>query len=314
MKRKNLLIAMFCLTTLSIPLFTACNNDDSNKSIIITDPVIKTYIKEEAYAIDKLDEASQITIMTYTMPNVLSQPTQATALIFYPKTEKPKDGWRVVVWAHGTVGVGDACAPSNNMIGANFKVMAKSLLEEGYIIVAPDYEGLGTKGIHPYLNLKSEALSSIYAIHAIKEQYKDELQGGWMSAGQSQGGQASLGVAEFANDDPFFKGAVAGAPASSLGEIILEVAPKALAQIEQLEIKNNVPLDKRNSVGSYATLLSYAGLAGAGIKAYEQEFDYTNLFEERAKDLALLSEGNNGECLDEIRSAFKDDIINVSSI
>jgi hypothetical protein len=107
-----------------------------------------------------------------------------------------------------------------------------------------------------------------------------------MSAGQSQGGQASLGTAEYANADATYKGAVAGAPASSLGKIILEVAPTALAGIELKEIAAGVPLANRVSVDSYATLLAYAALTVVGIKAYEPRFNYRDIFQERAKSLA----------------------------
>ncbi|WP_010256234.1 alpha/beta hydrolase family protein [Myroides injenensis] len=317
MKKRHLLLGVLFLgvlflASLSTTVFISCSSDDNkNNTPTICPPSAGYYIGEKEYKLDKLDEAESITIMTYKMPNVTSELADATALVFYPKTPKPADGYRVVVWTHGTVGVGDACAPSNNAIGNNFKVLAKTLLQEGYIIIAPDYEGLGTPGIHPYLHLQSEAYSATYAVKAFKEYYRDNLQGDWMVAGQSQGGQASIGVAEYANEDTNFKGAVAGAPASSLGTIILEVAPTALANIEIQENKINppIPLDQRNSVNSYATLLSYAALAGAGIKASDPNFDYTILFKERSKQFAPIAEGNNNECLGELRDAFKKDII-----
>lgn len=300
----TILASAFTFTTLA-----ACNNDDSGNK---NNP--SEYISEANYSLDNLDEASSIKVMTYTMPYLNGKTQNATALIMYPKTTKPKDGYRIVVWAHGTVGVGDACAPSNNVLGANFKVTAKALLEKGYVIIAPDYEGLGTPGIHPYLHLKSESLSAIHAIKAVKEKYAKDFNGDWMSAGQSQGGQASLGIAEYANEDPSYKGAVAGAPASSLGKIILEVAPKALAAIEAQENASPtpIPLDQRSSVTSYATLLAYAALAGVGIKAEQSSYDYTTIFEDRAKGFAKLAEGSNGdngECLDGVRQAFMNDII-----
>ncbi|MFD0700951.1 alpha/beta hydrolase family protein [Myroides pelagicus] len=307
MKKRLLLAGLICISTLSFATFTSCNSD--NGSIDKTPPSNKTYVKEEPYTLGQLEGASEIKTATYKMPNVLELQAEATALVFYPKTARPADGWRTVVWAHGTVGVGDACAPSKNELGANFSILAESLLNEGYVIIAPDYEGLGTPGIHPYLHLESEANSAIYAVKAVHEKYETEFNPDWMSVGQSQGGQASLGIAEYANNNPNFKGAVAGAPASSLGKIILEVAPLALAQIEAQEDAANIPHENRTSINSYATLLSYAGLAGAGIKAYQTDFDYIKLFMSRSQAFAPLAEGNNGECLDEIRQAFKGDII-----
>ncbi|MEB3865143.1 alpha/beta hydrolase [Acinetobacter sp. IK31] len=313
MKRSKIALAI----TLSVSaLFLAACNDDDNDFIGVNPD--KTYISEKAYSKDSLEGASSIKVMTYNMVNVQGKTAEATALVMFPKATQPKDGYRVVVWEHGTVGVGDSCAPSNNTINPRFKILADTLLAAGYVIVAPDYEGLGTKGIHPYLNLDSEAKSALAAVKAAKDHYGTQLNGDWMSIGQSQGGQASIGTAEYANTDITYKGAVAGAPASSLGIIILDVAPNALALIEQQEIAGNVALDKRVSVDSYATLLAYAALTGVGIKAYEPRFEYRDIFQTRTKPLAEFAEGSTGEnglCLDSadpslsLINKFKEDII-----
>jgi len=313
MKRSK--IALAVTLSVSALFLTACNDDDDDYTGVNPD---KTYISEKAYSKDSLEGASSIKVMTYNMVNVQGKTAEATALVMFPKIAQPKDGYRVVVWEHGTVGVGDSCAPSNNTINPRFKILADTLLAAGYVIVAPDYEGLGTKGIHPYLNLASEAKSALAAVKAAKDHYGTQLNGDWMSVGQSQGGQASIGTAEYANADITYKGAVAGAPASSLGTIILDVAPNALALIEQQEIAGNIPLDKRVSVDSYATLLAYAALTGVGIKAYQPRFEYRDLFQTRTKSLAEFAEGSTGEnglCLDSadpslsLINKFKDDII-----
>ncbi|ENX41101.1 alpha/beta hydrolase [Acinetobacter sp. NIPH 2100] len=314
MKRSKIALAM--TFSISALFLTACNDNDDDYTGVDSE---KTYLSETTYSKDKVDNASSIKVMTYNMVNVQGRTAKATALVMFPKAAQPTDGYRVVVWEHGTVGVADSCAPSNNAIGARFRILAESLLEAGYVVVAPDYEGLGTPGIHPYLNLGSEAKSAIAAVKAAKDHYGAKLNGEWMSAGQSQGGQASLGTAEYANADATYKGAVAGAPASSLGKIILEVAPTALAGIELKEIAAGVPLAKRVSVDSYATLLAYAALTGVGIKAYEPRFNYRDIFQERAKSLAEFAEGTTGEnglCLDNeadpslsLIEKFKADII-----
>lgn len=310
---KKTLIALSCSTALFL---TACNDsNDDNGQVVAPE---KTFISEAPYRIDRLDNAATINVMKYNMQNVLGKTAEATAMVMFPKTLQPKDGWRVVVWEHGTVGVADQCAPSVTPLGKNFRGLAEKLLAAGYVIVAPDYEGLGTPGIHPYLNLGSEAKSALAAVKAVQDHYGAKLNGAWMSAGQSQGGQASLGTAEYANNDPQYKGAVAGAPASSLGMIILDVAPKALRGLEQMEMMANIALDQRNSVSSYATLLAYAALTGVGIKAYEPRFEYRELFQPNAKELAAYAEGStgdNGLCLQNddpeqsLVMKFKKDII-----
>ena len=294
---KRTLLAITCGSALFL---SACNDDDnwdnwnSNKS----------YISESSYYLDSMSEASSVKVMTYNMPNVLGETKKATAMVFVPKTTRPAEGWKVVVWEHGTVGVGDSCAPSKNGFNPRFKAMAQSLLKEGYVVVAPDYEGLGTSGMHPYLNLKSEANSAIYAVKAYKDHYGSQINGQWMSVGQSQGGHASLGTAELSNNDANYRGAVAGAPASSLGYIISVVAPQA---IRNLLLAGKV----ETAIDVYAELLAYAAYTTVGVTAYEPKFNYREVFKDRSKNIAEFAEGSTGEnglCLDELHNKFADDI------
>lgn len=251
-----------------------------------------------------MPEASDIQVIRYNMPNVNGERAEATAMVFYPNTPQPQDGWRVVVWEHGTVGSGDSCAPSNNQLNNNFRGLASSLLAQGYVIVAPDYEGLGTRGIHPYLNLKSAAQSAIYAVRAFKEQQGNRFNGAWVSVGQSQGGHASLATAQFADEDPNYKAAVAAAPASSLGYIISEVAPQALSALVEAGQDNAAK-------AVYAELLAYAAYVAVGIKAYEPGFNYRNIFSSRAGIVAEKAEGTTGEnglCLGPLITEYVQDI------
>ena len=39
-------------------------------------------------------------------------PVAVSGAVFVPKGEAPAEGWPIVAWAHGTVGVADALAPS----------------------------------------------------------------------------------------------------------------------------------------------------------------------------------------------------------
>ena len=305
MKMKKILTSLFyglgLMTTVSIAYADSNFNVSKNNFVEISD-----------YSLEALDEAKSIEIMTYTMPSVMGKETKATALVLFPHGEKPKDGWRVVVWTHGTVGVSDGCAPSLGMLNQGFKVAARGLLDAGYVVIAPDYEGLGMPGIHPYLNLESEATAVIYGVKTLQDKYEHDFNGEWMVAGQSQGGQAALGTAEYANDDPSFKGAVAGAPASSLDKIIEEVAPVALSRLEAQEDRASLDLEERNSIYSYATLLSYGAFIGMSIRAENPEFQYLELFQKPAQNIAQHvagTTGENGLCLGPLRELFKEDII-----
>ena len=300
---KKTLLATLLVSSLAL---VGCNDDDYkvDKSVQQppAQPALEHYVSQTPYQSAVPDYAKSIDVMTYNMPSVSGQMTKATAMVMMPKTAKPADGWRVVVWAHGTVGAGDVCAPSKNAIGERFGVLAKSLLEQGYVIIAPDYEGLGVGGVHPYLHLESAAQSAIYAIKAAKEKLSTDLNGSWMSVGQSQGGQASLGIAQYAGGDFYYKGAVAAAPASSLGYIITQIAPTAIAQIEQLS--------PATATAIYSELLAYAAYAVTGISASESNFDYSKVFQSRA--LAIAKQAQNetdaSYCLNGLIQKFGADI------
>lgn len=300
---KKTLLAFACSSAL---LLTACNDDNDHVAVDRYD----SYLTETTYTQDSVIAASRINVMQYTMPSVTGQPITASALVFTPRTPRPKDGWRVVVWEHGTVGSGDQCAPSNNQLNPRFRILAENLLAAGYVIVAPDYEGLGEKGIHPYLNLKSAAQSAIYAQKAYQERYASQVKGTWMSVGQSQGGHASLATAEYAQTDANYLGAVAAAPASSLGYIIQYIAPNLLKDVLLAESAGLV--EKGTAAAGYAELLAYAAYVTTGIRAYQPNFDYKAVFHPRSQPLveaALGTTGDNGLCLDELGPRFTDDIL-----
>ena len=299
---KKLMLGVLCSSVLFL---SACNDDDNDFFV----PQPQVFLGEQTYTQDVMSQASSIRVMRYNMPNVQNRTAEATALVIYPRTQQPRDGWRVVVWEHGTVGSGDSCAPSRNTFNPRFKDMAESLLAKGYVIVAPDYEGLGTQGIHPYLHLESAAQSAIYAVKGFKQQQGNRFNGAWVSVGQSQGGHASLATAEFAGNDPNYKAAVAAAPASSLGYIIGTVAPQALNRLVLGEGAGVVPAGTAKAV--YSELLAYAAYVAVGIKAYEPNFVYQNIFESSAKLVAERAEGTTGEnglCLGDLMTEFSADI------
>lgn len=102
---------------------------------------------------------------------------------------KPRD---VVAWAHPTTGVVSRCAPTLIPDIAGTIQGIDALTAAGYVIVATDYVGLGTKDHHPYLIGASAARSVLDSVRAARE-LKDAHAGHRFAVwGHSQGGHAAL--------------------------------------------------------------------------------------------------------------------------
>lgn len=118
--------------------------------------------------------------------------------VYLPKGDAPEGGWPLLVWSHGTVGIGDKCAPSFAGHGARDPQYLNSWLEQGYAIVASDYQGLGTPGTHPYMDSRTMAFNNLDLIRAVRS-------GGFpvsdavFIAGQSQGATGALAAASYAD-------------------------------------------------------------------------------------------------------------------
>ena len=86
--------------------------------------------------------------------------------VFLPKGEPPKAGWPIMAWAHGTVGVADVCAPS--WAGRSLRDVRylNTWLDQGYAVVASDYQGLGVPGPHPYLHARAAAYGVLDSVRA----------------------------------------------------------------------------------------------------------------------------------------------------
>lgn len=120
---------------------------------------------------------------------------ESTGAVFVPPGTPPPGGWPVVSWAHGAVGIADACAPTvTGKIGGPY---LGRWLAQGYAIVATDYVGLGTAGVHPYLDGMSEAHAVVDMVRAARA-VEPSLSNRWVTLGQSQGGQAAMVTATIA--------------------------------------------------------------------------------------------------------------------
>jgi hypothetical protein len=162
-------------------------------------------------------------LIMYRSESATGAPRAMTGVLITPKGRPPRGGWPLVAWDHGTTGVTANCAPSKMRDLAAYARFLATFVAAGYVVVAPDYEGLGLPGeLHNYADIPSEARSTIDAVRAA-HQFVRPLRRGWVVAGHSQGGQASLGTSEFASTRvPFLPllGSVALAPATHLDQAL----------------------------------------------------------------------------------------------
>lgn len=123
--------------------------------------------------------------------------TWVTARVFRPVGSAPEGGFPIVVWAHGTAGLADECAPSR--LGASVPAVS-DLLEAGFVVVAPDGAGLGTPGPAAYLVGASEGRAVLDAAHMAAQVPGADAGDDVALWGYSSGGQAVLFAAELAED------------------------------------------------------------------------------------------------------------------
>ncbi|MFC7362053.1 lipase family protein [Nocardioides astragali] len=132
----------------------------------------------------------------------------------------------VIGYAPGTQGMADRCAPSRLFSeGIEYEGLGiEGLLQRGYAVAMPDYEGLGTTGVHTYMDRVSQGRATLDAVRAAQR-----LPGTGLSAtspvglmGYSQGGGAAASAVELAATyapELRLKGAVVGAVPADLAKV-----------------------------------------------------------------------------------------------
>ena len=150
----------------------------------------------------------------------------SSGVVLIPAGIPPAGGWPVIVWAHGTAGVARQCAPSLMKDVYYGEEGLMPMVRAGFAVVAPDYHGLGTDGVHQYVSKTAQGYDVVFAVPAARKAVSD-LGAKWVVDGHSQGGLAAWAVAELEHSrrDPGYLGAVAVAPPSHLRTILVETGP-----------------------------------------------------------------------------------------
>jgi uncharacterized membrane protein HdeD (DUF308 family)/acetyl esterase/lipase len=182
-----------------------------------------TLLRREA--IDPFVDGATTYRVLYTTRDLDGNPATASGLVIVPDDGEVPDGGRpVLAFTHGTIGVARSCAPS--LLGGAYAEQMWGLegfLEAGWVVAAPDYLGLGSEGVHPYLVGQTAAENTLDAVRAAVHLAPGQISSRFAVAGHSQGGHAAMftGQQAPAYSPELDLVAVAGlAPASELAAFI----------------------------------------------------------------------------------------------
>lgn len=149
--------------------------------------------------------------IAYISSDVAGRKTIATGTIIAPIGPSPKEGRPILAWAHGTTGSAQNCGPSQIIdptaaLNEYFLMDGNSwtdygipngqeFINQGYVVVATDYQGLGGGGKHQYAVAQTngrDVINSARAASSMKEvgAGKRTVVYGW-----SQGGGATIAAA-----------------------------------------------------------------------------------------------------------------------
>lgn len=127
-----------------------------------------------------------------------NQPIQVTGMVIAPSSPAGGAPRQVIAWTHGTSGVAQRCAPSMSNTNFTYIPSLGDVIGRGYAVVAPDYPGLGSDMVHPYLVGVSTARSVLDAVRAARGIPSANAGSRFAVWGESQGGHAALWTGQLA--------------------------------------------------------------------------------------------------------------------
>lgn len=129
----------------------------------------------------------------YTTTTYDGRPAVASGIVVASRTASVRPQ-PVVVWAHGTTGYATACAPSLTArpFGGGILQDVAQMVRRHWVVVAPDYTGMGAPGKQPYLVGQGEARSVLDAVRASRQLKQLSVSNRAVVWGHSQGGGAAL--------------------------------------------------------------------------------------------------------------------------
>ncbi len=157
------------------------------------------------------------------------QDIAVSGTLFAPDRPAPTNGFPLITVAHGTSGIGRACAPSLLMSPNRttfpdmFQSEVRPFVEAGYAVVLSDLQGMGAPGPYSYLVGEVEGRNVLDAARAAKQFPSLPLQEPVLIVGHSQGGHGAAFAGQLAAayaPELVVPGVALIAPAAELSELV----------------------------------------------------------------------------------------------
>jgi len=129
--------------------------------------------------------------------------TLVSGSVLVPHDAAPQGGWPIVALGHPATGTAPDCAPSQSPTLLDTAATVEALLQAGYVVTIPDYQGLGAGAklntYYPYLDSTTLGYNMIDAVRAARKLVPN-TSGRWVALGLSEGGQAAWAADELADN------------------------------------------------------------------------------------------------------------------
>lgn len=198
------MVRVAVLLSVALAGLTACGGSPTQGPA--EDPDSAGHIVSEA-PLDNLvpalrDASAQAKVMTYASRNGVNDAvSHVTGTVFVPKVPPPAGGFPVVALGHSATGTSADCAPSLSPDLRGEATTVVALLNAGYVVAVPDYQGLGKPAkpddydFHPYLDSTTAGYNVIDAVRAARA-IVPNTSTSWGALGAREGGQATWAANE----------------------------------------------------------------------------------------------------------------------
>lgn len=148
-----------------------------------------TELKDQHYFV--IADATGYRVTYRSTSGLDGRPSVVSGVIAIPPGKAPEGGWPILAFGHDVTGVDNECAPSLADDQAGYGPVMSVMLSRGYVVVLPDYAGLGVDGA-PHTLLDSATLGN-NMIDAVRAGHRlvPDSSARWAAYGIGEGGAAS---------------------------------------------------------------------------------------------------------------------------